>query len=596
MTDSVLNVIYNFIKKGRGGEEAKRDLNQVDKAQEQAEESSKKFSLAQIAVSAAVTSAGISFVKALPGLIQLGFQYNNAKTALSAYVGSTEEAENVTRQITAAAGFAITEFEAMQNATRLVSLGLASNAKEAARLTKTAITLGATMGKDVSGAFEEFSLLLANESILRLDTFGISGAKVREEMARLAAEFPDLDRNARFTNATLTIAEEKMQALEEAGFEATSSIDRFGARLEEGKIAAAKFFADGLLPIIDGFFALDDAVKKTDDELIRNSDTFEDLQRNLEEAGRVGGFFGKQTILTNEALFNQAKAAQAAADANAEFVAVEEEVALTLGGVNQLLTENETLQRALSLAISGPLTGAFDKWRESVTAANAAVASGAENAGQLIAASNDLRSALEKTTAELIFQAAAQDLNAEAALLLARELGLVDEATFAVAQEAQRLRIGFDEGKLSAEQFASEVGILRDDINSLTSKNVIINAETLAANRNVASFTRKLAGVPRSITTRLNTIQSFISRGPGGTQVKSQIGFQEGGQFTIPERGPLGDNVPVAFNAERGETVTITPRDGSPPAGAKGGVNIGNINVADPVTMSQLTAILESRI
>ena len=175
---------------------------------------SSKFNLSQVAARLGLAAMTLNIVRQIPEMIDIGFRYKNARIALEAYAGSAEEATDITNAIIEASGNAVSNFEATANATRLLSLGLASNAEEAAKFTKTAITLGATMGKDVSGAFEEFSLLLANESILRLDTFGISGAKVREEMARLAGEFPELDRNARFVNATMTIAEEKMGKLE----------------------------------------------------------------------------------------------------------------------------------------------------------------------------------------------------------------------------------------------------------------------------------------------------------------------------------------------------------------------------------------------
>ena len=61
----------------------------------------------------------------------------------------------------------------------------------------------------------------------------------------------------------------------------------------------------------------------------------------------------------------------------------------------------------------------------------------------------------------------------------------------------------------------------------------------------------------------------------------------------IPDTGAFGDVNPVAFNAERGETVTITPRDGSPPGGGGGGPMIGTVNVGSDMDLSFLVNELQ---
>lgn len=651
MVDSVLNIILNFLKKGTGAKDAAEAVKKTGEETEKAAKKTKGFNLQQAAAKLGLAAFTKKLLEQIPQMANLGFKYRNAQIALAAYAGSAEKATAITDAVTEASGFAISKFAAVTNATRLLSLGLASNADEAAQFTKTAITLGATMGKDVQGAFEEFTLLLANQSILRLDTYGISGAKVREEMARLAAEFPELDRSARFTNATMTIAAEKMDKLEEAGFEATSSIDRLGAVVENLKISAAEFVAEGVLPVADGLTGVADATKAANEKLAKGVDTFEDYKIAIKEAGTGLNVLEKLALKSgelSEAQFEAVKSAQALAEAGTDLTVVQEEVILTTGGINELLQEQVFLSKALSLGMGGTLTKAYEKaeegaadfeetqkdlekeggelflqWQElqiEIDKLNASVnAGGIANEeyriqtealnikqGELNARLNegaisqekyrnesekltlrqaaldetfggvqksveelkkeqdglldqtdklqekwdaaeakslDLAEALEKTTAELIFQAAAAELDAETSLLLARELGLVDEATFAVAQEAQRLRIVFDETEQSAEDFATEVGILKDRVDELTSKNITITADTLQAQQRIANLSQSISALPVTHHTSFGT-------------------FQEGGQFQIPDKGPFGDRVPVSFMAERGETVTITPRDG----------------------------------
>ena len=575
MVESKLDIILNFIKKGTGAKDAGKDIDKLEKSTKGATKQTKGFNLAQAAAKLGLAAMTVQVLRQIPQLANLGFKYENAQIALAAYAGSAETAAAITDAVSDAAGGAISKFAAVTNATRLLSLGLATNADEAAQLTKTAITLGATMGKDVQGAFEEFTLLLANQSILRLDTYGISGAKVREEMARLAAEFPELDRSARFNNATMTIAAEKMEKLEEAGFQAVSSIDRLGAVVENVKLSAAEFVAEGVLPVTDGLTGVADATKAANIKLAEGVETFEDYKKSLEDAGdglNILEEFALNTGELSEAQFEAVKSSQALADAGIDLTVVQEEVILTIGGINELLQEQEFLSKALSLAMGGTLTEAVGKWQESLDAVAASGGETAEKQQELINKSNELRISLEQTTAELIFQAAAAELDAETSLLLARELGLVDEATFAVAQEAQRLRIVFDQTEQSAEDFAGEIGELRDRVNELTSKNITITADTFQAEQNVAH------------------LQQSVNTLSGAAALTAGLHLQEGGQFQIPDTGPFGDRHPVAFMAERGETVTVTPRDGG---GASGNsVQITN-QISSDVDMAFFLQALE---
>ena len=574
MVESKLDIILNFIKKGTGAKDAGKEVKKLEESTKGATKQTKGFNLAQAAAKLGLAAMTVKVLSQIPQMANLGFKYKNAQIALAAYAGSTETAAAITDAVSDAAGGAISKFAAVTNATRLLSLGLATNADEAAQLTKTAITLGATMGKDVQGAFEEFTLLLANQSILRLDTYGISGAKVREEMARLAAEFPELDRNARFTNATMTIAAEKMEKLEKAGFQAVSSIDRLGAVVDNAKLSAAEFVAEGVLPVTDGLTGVADATKAANEKLAEGTDTFDDYKRALEEAGTGLNILERLALKTgelSEEQFEAVKSAQALADAGTDLTIVQEEVILTIGGINELLQEQVFLSKALSLGMGGTLTKATKKWQESLDAVAASGGETAEKQQELINKSNELRISLEQTTAELIFQAAAAELDAETSLLLARELGLVDEATFAVAQEAQRLRIQYDQNAISAQEFASEAGNLADRVNELTSKNITITADTLQAQANIAALQQSIVSLPATHHTSFGT-------------------FQEGGSFKIPDVGPFGDRVPVSFMAERGERVTITPRDGGEPSG--GNVSITN-NISSDIDMAFFLQVME---
>lgn len=136
------------------------------------------------------------------------------------------------------------------------------------------------------------------------------------------------------------------------------------------------------------------------------------------------------------------------------------------------------VQEALEAGLSGRLQSAMDTYQRTVGEAAAAnhelvqeywnlVASGEANQEQLAAlgAQIDANNAkqiealevMKKSTAELIYQQAAQGLSSDAALVLARGLGLVSESDYNLIIQLQALRMQFDsnhDGMISAAEGA----------------------------------------------------------------------------------------------------------------------------------------------
>jgi len=130
---------------------------------------------------------------------------------LTASIGSTADA--MLNKLRPATMGVVSDADLMQAANKLMAMGLADTEDRAAELAKMAVTLGTAMGKDATGAMEEFSLMLANQSIPRLDTFGISAGKVRERILELMAADASLTREQAFMTAVMeqgTIAMDKV--------------------------------------------------------------------------------------------------------------------------------------------------------------------------------------------------------------------------------------------------------------------------------------------------------------------------------------------------------------------------------------------------
>lgn len=94
---------------------------------------------------------------------------------------------------------------------KFLAMGLAETTEEAAVLAEMATQLGMAMGEDATASMENFALMLANQSIPRLDSFGMSSGKVREDINRLMAADKSLTREQAFMTAVMEAGRETME-------------------------------------------------------------------------------------------------------------------------------------------------------------------------------------------------------------------------------------------------------------------------------------------------------------------------------------------------------------------------------------------------
>lgn len=382
---------------------------------------------------AMVGFSAIAAAKMLRGLFELGIEAERSMVALEAFTGSSRAAEEAIEAVADAAQGGISDLAAAQNATRLFSMGLASTAEEAAKLTKIAITLGATMGKGPQEAFEEFTLLLANQSILRLDTFGISGGQVRESMANLAKEMPNATREARFLAAVMEEAEGKMFDLEEAGFEAVSSLDKFDANLENLRVHTAELIKDGLGPTLDVMVNMADATDEVSSAFQRGLISQQQFGELM--AGLRNGF-----LTTGEAMAFVANSAQSSLPALDD-----QKVALMeLGGA--------------AVSTAETLAGVAVSTRELSAA----------SIGQ--AAMTDLNSALKEG---LVSQ---EDYDLAAREVMSTLL-VMPQAQIDANFQMRALSTSFKEGSITADQLVTQAQRLNLELNRLESKKITIDVD-----------------------------------------------------------------------------------------------------------------------
>lgn len=504
MARSVLEFILKTIKTGKGVKQVEGDLKKLDKG---ASKTKRSFSLmdgATLNLGGRVNDLAIQVLRSIPQMVRQGVEAQRARKSLEGYAGGSEQAAEMVEALKEATGGGISEMTAMGNASKLLSMGLATNATEAAELTKIAITLGASMGKGPQQAFEEFTLLLANQSILRLDTFGISAGTVRQRMAELAKEgIEPADRQARFLIATMEEAETSMTALDAAGFEATSSLDRFDATVADTKQGVAEFLAEGLMPWIDGIFAVKDAIGEQNIRVAESTATFEEYYTLINE-----NVITSLTELT-EAEYNEIKAEQLQRES------LETSTDLLVGpwrsALSETITDTDNLKGSTDL-----LTGSNDALRLSIIGlSEAAIAEAA------------IRSLKEAEDEGII----TSDEYNEALIFIHTSMLGTPEAQIKASEAVGRISDDFLTGHGDAMKFAGQVERLGRSVESLKSKRIDIRVHT--------RYTQ--SGQP----------------GRGGRAIR---GPARRGQFGLDMIAPPGypnDTFPVMVSS--GERVKVTP-------------------------------------
>jgi biopolymer transport protein ExbD len=213
-------------------------MNKYSSAMGQATADTKQFDQAAQGSGAGVENLASTIGNAVKGfiafkavgmaaeMVTIGNAANATQATFTALSGGINQATNTLNALRAATGGVVADTELMAGANRLLAMNIATSGQQAADLAGVAVNLGKAFGQDASSAIENFSLMIANQSLLRLDSLGISAAAVRERMKELAAEFPEMDKQARFTQATLE--------------QATVTVDRLGTSITAAQTPLAK--------------------------------------------------------------------------------------------------------------------------------------------------------------------------------------------------------------------------------------------------------------------------------------------------------------------------------------------------------------------
>jgi hypothetical protein len=194
---------------------------------------------AALVAATAVAALGAALVKVTLDAIPL----QNIELTFDRLAGSIgETSEAMVVGMRAATRGMIRDADLMAASNKFVAMGLASSADEAARLAEMATQLGMAMGQDATKSMENFALLMANQSLPRLDEFGISSGRVRQRIEQLQAAMKGMTYEAAFNQAVMEEGTKTMARVGEQGEGAAGKMARLQAQFANIKDELGKSF------------------------------------------------------------------------------------------------------------------------------------------------------------------------------------------------------------------------------------------------------------------------------------------------------------------------------------------------------------------
>jgi hypothetical protein len=244
--------VYEIVIEGDSGDAVKA-LGSVEKASKKTEGVlTNVLQGAMMGVGSAALGMAQQIPQAVGELFDLGVSAESAEHRFEAFAGSTEQAAVFLDAFQRATDGTVSKMDAMRSAGKMLQMGLVSNADEMEVMASIATKLG-DQTQGAGDRMADFSALLANRSIPRLDNFGISSGKVRARVEELKKAGHDLDEA--FKLAVLEQGRISLEKLGDTSESTATKLDRARAGWEDtkaalGEVAVAAAEASGALDAI----------------------------------------------------------------------------------------------------------------------------------------------------------------------------------------------------------------------------------------------------------------------------------------------------------------------------------------------------------
>lgn len=236
-------------------------LEKTDKQLKKAEQTGSKFKKAfDDFVTGAYQRAGqmaTNFISSIPSQVvelgKLGAQAQAAELRFERFAGGAANAEAYMQAFASATDGTVDKMGAMSSAARLLQMGLVDNADEMGMVAQMATKLGdQTMG--ATDRIADFSAMMANQSIPRLDNFGISSGRVRARIEELQKATAGLSREEAFKIAVMEEGAKSLAKLGDTSELAQVKIDKVTAAVQDAKVGMGEL----IVSMFDGAVSVDE--------------------------------------------------------------------------------------------------------------------------------------------------------------------------------------------------------------------------------------------------------------------------------------------------------------------------------------------------
>ena len=480
-------------------DKASKELKSVEKELGNVEQAGKKSSsmfsdmsgaLVAVGVAAGAVGAGLMVAKKAFEFGKEGAQLALTEerfNRLAVSIGTTGDA--LMKDLGPAMGGMISKAEMMGAATDFMSLGLVKSHDEAIRLANVSGQLGMNMNQLV--------LTLTNKTTMRFDALGVKVDGFKEKVKEL--EKQGLSAEEAFNEAFLQQAEQQLELVGSAAGTAAGQFSVFEANIKNSMDEMKLGIMNALLPVIE---AMNEYV------------VAQDALANALDAG----------VMTQK-------------EYNKSQMLLAQGVDITTQATEELAREVEEAEEAMRAATSE--ASSFDAAMLLAAESGDGLTESVDEAGSTIMTANE---AMKKYTETLLFNIAAASLTAEQALILATQMGLVDEKTVFAYESiailnAELARTG------DIEEYNRNVLMLRGNLDSLP-RNI-----TIKIGMQISTFGKGMSltgtGATQWPTIPLPAVQGppLPPPAPGSLEGKLKPGLAAGGPVTagspyiVGERG-----------------------------------------------------------
>ncbi len=233
---------------GKGAKQARDELGRFVK---KGETGSKKLKASFGGLGTAISgefaglASGLGLALGAKEILDLGVETflaaEKARVATSAFTnlsGSANIAKINLQAMTRATRGLISDTEQMQIANQLLGMNIVQTADQLEQVVGVSRRLGKEFrGLGAREAAEEFAIMIANMSVARLDSFGLSSGRVRERINELLATTEDMTREQAFFQATMEEGEKTLQRLGPELNTTSDEVSRLGAAFANLQVA-----------------------------------------------------------------------------------------------------------------------------------------------------------------------------------------------------------------------------------------------------------------------------------------------------------------------------------------------------------------------